>query len=208
MSKSKISVLDSSGRPTREIELPDRVFAYPVKEQLLHATAVNRLANRRRGTAATKTRGEVSGSNRKPWRQKGTGRARVGMIRNPLWRKGGITFGPQPRDYAYELPKKVRVNALRSALALKHKEGAFMIVDEIAFAAPKTKEGANWLKALKVDSALVVDTSANVNLFQALRNIPRIRALDERQVNAFDVLRYKWLVLSRRAFDSLMERLK
>jgi large subunit ribosomal protein L4 len=205
---SKISVLDSSGRPTREIELPDRVFAYPVKEQLLHATAVNRLANRRRGTAATKRRGEVAGSNRKPWRQKGTGRARVGMIRNPLWRKGGIVFGPQPRDYAYELPKKVRVNALRSALALKYKEGSFLVVDEIALQAPKTKEGAIWLKALKLDSALVVDASANVNLFQALRNIPRVQAIDERQVNAFDVLRYKWLVLSRRAFDSLMERLK
>jgi large subunit ribosomal protein L4 len=205
---SKIPVLDSSGRPVREIDLPDRVFAYPVKAQLLHETAVNRLANRRRGTAATKTRGEVSGSNRKPWRQKGTGRARVGMIRNPLWRKGGAVFGPQPRDYAYELPKKVRANALRSALALKHKEGAFLVVDEISFAAPKTKVGAAWLKTLKVDSALVVDASANVNLFQALRNIPRIQAIDERQVGAFDVLRYKWLILTRRAFEALMERLK
>jgi large subunit ribosomal protein L4 len=205
---SKISVLDSSGHPTRDIELPDRVFGYPVKEQLLHETAVNRLANRRRGTAATKTRGEVTGSNRKPWRQKGTGRARVGMIRNPLWRKGGIVFGPQPRDYAYELPKKVKANALRSALALKHKEASLLVLDEIALQAPKTKEGANWLKALKLDSALVVDSSANVNLFQALRNIPRVQAIDERQVNAFDVLRFKWLVLSRRAFDSLMERLK
>ncbi|MBN2206932.1 MAG: 50S ribosomal protein L4 [Candidatus Aminicenantes bacterium] len=205
---SKISVRDASGRAVREVELPDRVFAYPVKPQLLHETAVNRLANRRRGTAATKTRGEVAGSNRKPWRQKGTGRARVGMIRNPLWRKGGTVHGPQPRDYAYELPKKVRTNALRSALALKHKEGMFLVVDEIAFAAPKTKEGAAWLKGLKVDSALVVDAGANVNLFQALRNIPRVQAIDERQVGAFDVLRYKWLILTGRAFEALMERLK
>ena len=205
---SKISVLDASGRPTREIDLPDRIFAYPVKAHLLHEAAVNRLANRRRGTAATKTRGEVTGSNRKPWRQKGTGRARVGMIRNPLWRKGGTVFGPQPRDYAYELPKKAKANALRSALALKHREGGLLVVDEIALPAPKTKEGVNWLKGLQVDSALVVDTSANVNLFRALRNIPGVRALDERQVGAFDVLRFKRLVLSRRAFDSLMERLK
>lgn len=205
---SKIPVLDSSGRAVREVELPDRVFAYPVKAQLLHEAAVNRLANRRRGTAATKTRGEVSGSNRKPWRQKGTGRARAGATRNPLWRKGGTTFGPQPRDYAYELPKKVRANALRSALALKHKEGTFLVVDEISFAAPKTKQGAAWLKGLKVDSALVVDASANVNLFQALRNIPRVLAIDERQVGAFDILRYKWLILTRRAFDALMERLR
>lgn len=205
---SKIPVLDSSGRAVREVELPDRVFAYPVKAQLLHEAAVNRLANRRRGTAATKTRGEVSGSNRKPWRQKGTGRARAGATRNPLWRKGGTTFGPQPRDYAYELPKKVRANALRSALALKHKEGTFLVVDEISFAAPKTKQGAAWLKGLKVDSALVVDASANVNLFQALRNIPRVLAIDERQVGAFDIIRYKWLILTRRAFDALMERLR
>lgn len=205
---SKIPVLDSSGRAVREVELPDRVFAYPVKAQLLHEAAVNRLANRRRGTAATKTRGEVSGSNRKPWRQKGTGRARAGATRNPLWRKGGTTFGPQPRDYAYELPKKVRANALRSALALKHKEGTFLVVDEISFAAPKTKQGAAWLKGLKVDSALVVDASANVNLFQALRNIPRVLAIDERQVGAFDILRYKWLILTRRAFDALMERFR
>ncbi len=203
---AKVQVINQSGQKTRDIDLPDRVFSYPVKEHLLYETVINRRANQRRGTASTKSRGEVSGSNRKPWRQKGTGRARVGMIRNPIWRKGGTVFGPKPRDYHYELPKKAKLNALRSALALKHAENRLLILAELVLAEPKTKEAAKILNGLSIGSALVVDGRENTNLFRAMRNIPDIKVVDQSQVSAFDVLNHEWLVLTERACESLMER--
>jgi large subunit ribosomal protein L4 len=203
---AKVQVINQSGQKTRDIELPDRVFSYPVKEHLLYEAVINRRANQRRGTASTKTRGEVSGSNRKPWRQKGTGRARVGMIRNPIWRKGGIVFGPRPKDYHYEIPKKAKLNALRSALALKHSENRIMILAELVLAGPKTKEAVKILKDLSIRSALVVDGHENTNLFRAMRNIPKVKAVDQSQVNAYDVLDHEWLVMTERAYESLMER--
>jgi large subunit ribosomal protein L4 len=203
---AKVQVINQSGQKTRDIDLPDRIFSYPVKDHLLYEAVVNRQANQRRGTASTKSRGEVSGSNRKPWRQKGTGRARVGMIRNPIWRKGGTVFGPKPRDYHYEIPKKAKLNALRSALALKHAENRLIILAELVLAEPKTKEAAKILKGLSIGSALVVDGRENTNLFRAMRNIPKVKVVDRCQVNAFDVLNHEWLVLTQRAFEMLLER--
>jgi large subunit ribosomal protein L4 len=204
---TKLQVLNTSGQVAGEIEIPTKVFSYPVKQHLLYEAVVMRLANERRGTAATKTRSEVSGSSRKPWRQKGTGRARVGSIRNPLWRKGGSSHGPQPRDYRYEIPKQAKRNALKSALALRFAENRLLILAEAELKGPKTKEAVSLLKTLKLDSALIVDGADNKNLFTAVRNIPRVKAVDSRILSAFDVLGHDWLVFTQRAFKSLLKRL-
>jgi len=165
---SKAKVFDRNGKVTAEIDLPEAVFGYPVRGHLLYEAVVSHQANQRRGTSATKTRAEVSGSNRKPWRQKGTGRARAGATRNPLWRKGGATFGPQPRDYGFTLPKEAKRNALRAALASKAADGRLLLLEDMTLAAPKTKEGAALLGAFQVRSALVVDGQANGPLFRAM----------------------------------------
>jgi len=204
----KVQVLDQSGNPVEEMNWPEEVLNYPVKDHLVYETVVNYLANQRQGTASTKTKAEVSGGGRKPWRQKGTGRARTGSNRSPLWRHGGTTFGPRPRDYGYELPKKARKNALKSALAAKLGDNLLLIINEINISQPKTKEAAAWLKNLKIDSALIVESRENKNLFQAVRNIPEVKAVDGEKLNIYDVLRYKWLVFSQKEFNSLLERLR
>ncbi|MBN1939099.1 MAG: 50S ribosomal protein L4 [Candidatus Aminicenantes bacterium] len=204
----KAKVIDRKGTVKAEIDLPEGVFGYPAKTSLVHEATVNILANRRRGTAATKTRAMVSGSNRKPWKQKGTGRARAGATRNPLWRKGGTTFGPQPRDYSYSLPKEVKRNALRAALAAKQAEGKILILESLALSAPKTRDAASLLRELKVTSALVVDLGTNQNLFIALRNIPKVKPVDPSRVNSHDVVGHDWFIAGREAFAALMERLQ
>lgn len=204
----KVQVLDQSGKPVEEMIVPEEVFNYPVKSHLVYETVVNYLANQRQGTASTKTRAEVSGGGRKPWRQKGTGRARAGSNRSPLWRHGGTTFGPKPRDYSYELPRKAKKNALKSALAAKLADNLLLVVSEISISQPKTKEAVAWLKNMKIDSALIIDSKENNNLFLAVRNIPKIKAVEGEKLNTYDVLRYKWLVFSQQAFNSLVERLK
>ncbi len=204
----KLQVFDQAGNPANEMEVADSVFAYPDKGHLVYEAVVNYRANQRQGNAATKTRAEVSGGGRKPWRQKGTGRARAGSTRSPLWRKGGTTFGPQPRDYSYELPKKARRNALRSVLSRKLADSLILVLREIDIKEPKTKEAAALLKAFHINSALLVDSHENTNLFLSVRNLPKIKAVDVRTLNVYDVLNYKWLVFSQRALESAMERLK
>lgn len=204
----KLQVLDKSGKPVQEVDLPEEVFFYPVKDHLIYEAVVNYLANQRQGTACTKNRGEVSGGGRKPWRQKGTGRARAGSIRSPLWRHGGTVFGPKPRDYSYSIPKKAKKNALKSALSAKLAENHLLIIDEIRIEEPKTKIAASWLKSLNIDSALIVDDRENRNLYLAVRNIPEVKVVDDENLNIYDVLRYRWLVFSQRSFNSLVERLK
>ncbi|MBN2409973.1 MAG: 50S ribosomal protein L4, partial [Candidatus Aminicenantes bacterium] len=153
------------------------------------------------------TRGEVSGSNRKPWRQKGTGRARVGSSRNPLWRKGGASHGPQPKDFHYDLPKRTKRNALKSALAGRFAEKRLLILADAELKEARTKEALRLLKALQLSSALIVDQADNRKLFTALRNIPRVKAVDSRLLSAFDILDHEWLVLTQRALQSLSKRL-
>ncbi|MBN2199707.1 MAG: 50S ribosomal protein L4 [Candidatus Aminicenantes bacterium] len=204
----KVQVIDANGQKTGEVSLPASIFSYPVKEHLLYEAAVNAQANRRRGTAATKTRGLVSGGGRKPWKQKGTGRARAGSIRSPLWRKGGTVFGPQPRDFSSVLPKEARRNALRSALSLKASEKQLLVLDKLELTASKTKEAARILRGLQIKSALIVEQASNRSLFRAVRNIPGCRVLDPKEVTAYDVLRHASLVLTEPAFESLVERLK
>ncbi len=205
---TKVQVLDQTGKKTKEINAPEEVLSYPVKEHLIYEAVVNYRANQRRGTASTKTRAEVRGGGRKPWRQKGTGRARAGSTRSPLWKKGGVAFGPKPRDYSYKIPRKAKKNALKSALAMKFAEKQVMVLDKLQFKEPKTKEGTHFLKQLKLDSVLVVDNQENRNLFLSLRNIPKVKAVDFNQVNIYDILSHKSLVFTQKAFESLMERLK
>ncbi|MEN6310362.1 MAG: 50S ribosomal protein L4 [Acidobacteriota bacterium] len=205
---AKLKVLDKSGKPAAEIDLPASVFSYPEKNHLIYEAVINYQANQRQGTAATKTRAEVRGGGKKPWRQKGTGRARVGSIRSPLWKKGGTVFGPQPRDYSYELPKKARRNALRSVLSQKLAENQLLVLEAFDIKEPKTKEAAALIKTLKLDSALLVDSHENTNLFLSVRNLPKVKAVDVQTLNIYDVLKFKWLVFSQRALESAMERLK
>lgn len=203
-----VQVINSSGKKVKEIKAPDKVFAAPGREHLIYEAVLNYRANQRQGTASTKTRGEVQGGGRKPWRQKGTGRARAGSIRSPIWKGGGTTFGPKPRDYSYRIPRKAKKNALRSALSMKLAEKMLLVVETLELKEPKTKEAAALIKALNVDSALLVDSQENKNLFLSMRNIPEAKAVDFNQVTVYDVLNYRWVVLTVKAFDSLTEKLK
>jgi len=203
----KVQVLDKNGKKIKEISAPKKVFSYPEKEHLIFEAVVNLRANQRHGAASTKTRSEVRGGGRKPWRQKGTGRARVGSIRSPLWRKGGTTFGPKPRSYSYNLPKNAKKNALKSVLSMKLAEKQLLVIDALDFEKPKTKEGMLFLKNFNLDSALIVDQYDNKNLFLSLRNIPKVKPIDYKHVNVYDVLDHKWLVFTKRGFEALMEKL-
>lgn len=204
----KVQVLDSTGKKLKEISAPKEIFSFPFKEHLLYEAVVNYRANQRRGTASTRTRSDVSGGGRKPWRQKGTGRARAGSSRSPLWRKGGVVFGPKPKNYSYSLPKKAKINALKSALSMRLAENQLLILKALDFNEPKTKEGTKLLAALNLDSALIVDSHDNKNLFLSLRNVPRVKAVDYKYINVYDVLNYKWLVFTEKAFEALTEKLK
>ncbi len=204
----KLPIYDRSGKQRTEVELPKGVFSYEGNDHLIYEAVINIQANQRHGTACTKTRADVRGGGKKPWRQKGTGRARVGSTRSPLWRKGGTVFGPVPRDYSYSMPKKGRRNALRLALTRKLADGRILVLDELSIKEPKTREAAELLKPFNLTSAVVVDKRENKNLFLGLRNIPGIKAVDADILCVLDVVRYEWLVLSRRALDSVMERLK
>jgi len=204
----KVQVLDKSGNRVKKISAPKEIFSYDVKSPLLYEAVLNYQANQRRGTASTKSRAQVRGGGRKPWRQKGTGRARAGSIRSPLWKKGGITFGPKPRNYSYNLPKKAKKNALKSALSMRLAESQLLIIKELDLKESKTKEGAKLMDVLNLDSALIVDTQENKNLFLSLRNIPNIKTVDYNQVNIYDVLNYKWLVFTEKSFKVFVEKLK
>jgi len=205
---AKLDIIDRSGKTAAHVDLPESVFSKAPNDHLIYEAVINYQANQRQGTAATKTRADVSGGGKKPWRQKGTGRARVGSTRSPLWKKGGTVFGPQPRDYSYELPKKAKRSALRSALAGKLAAGDLVVVSAFEVKAPKTKEAVALLKAFRLDSALLVDLPDNANLYLAVRNLPRVKAVDVSGINIYDVLAHKSLVFSRRAFEAAMERLK
>jgi large subunit ribosomal protein L4 len=184
------------------------VFGGRVKTDLIHESVVRANAADRRGTHATKTRAMVSGSGKKPWRQKGTGRARVGEIRNPLWRKGGTVFGPQPRSYEYQLPKKVEKGALRAALAQRLRDGAVVVVDTLSVSEIKTKAAATLLKQLGVEGkALLVDVKPEDRLALSVRNIEGVRLLASNRISARDVMDTRRVVLTQAALEKLQEAL-
>ena len=192
-----------------KLDLSDEVFSGPVNEGLLYDAVKQYLASQRAGTHQTKTRKDVQGSGKKPWRQKGTGRARVGEIRNPLWRKGGTVFGPQPRDYEYHLPKKMFRAALRSALALKLKENQLNIIDAFSLADHKTKAFAQALTGLGFGrKVLVIDNQGNENLWRAARNIEEVSLIASLQVTPYHLLNAQHVVFSKSAIQALEEVLK
>jgi len=188
-------------------QLPESIFGVPIRPHLLHQTVIMQLNNRRSGTASTKTRGLVRGSGRKPWRQKGTGRARVGSIRSPLWTGGGTTFGPQPRDYSYRLPKKARREALLSALSLRRKDEKIIVIDKLELAETKTKLMLEVLKNLGVESALIVIHESDEKIERSARNLGTVKVLRAEGLNVYDILRYEHLVLTEQALGVIEERL-
>jgi large subunit ribosomal protein L4 len=201
-----VPVLTQSKEPSGEMTLPAGVFDGPVRRHLLYEVVKMQQANRRAGTAATKTRGFVSGGGKKPWRQKGTGRARAGSSRSPVWVGGATIFGPQPRSYAYRLPSSARRAALRAALALKVKEGKLIVLDQIVVEPMKTKVFAQMVADLGLTSALFIVPSAHEGLERAARNLPRVKVLRAAGANVYDILRYQHLVLTREAVDALSAR--
>lgn len=203
-----VAVVDRTKNPVGHLDLDPGVFDVKVKPHLLHEAVVYQEARHRAGTACTKTRGEVAGSNRKPWRQKGTGRARSGERRSPLWPGGGITFGPRPRDYSLKTPKKVRKAALKAALTAKRREDRLMVVDEVKLPRVKTKEFAAWLKDLGLKGkVLVVIPEADEKVELSARNLPGVKVLRAEGINVRDVIRHEWLALTRSAAEKIQEAL-
>lgn len=199
----KIEVLDKKGTKVSQIELNESIYGGEVKDHLFYEVVKMQLANRRAGTASTKTKGEVSGGGIKPWKQKGTGRARSGSNRSPVWRHGGTVFGPHPRDYSYTLPKKVMKEALKNAVAYKVKEGKLKVYDAIDLDAPKSKLALEILKNSKLSNALIVIDGANRNLELAVRNLKDYKLINARGVNVYDILNYDTLVMTKSAFEKV-----
>jgi large subunit ribosomal protein L4 len=206
----KIPVLNSEGGAAGEFDLRDDFLIKGGRgKQAVQEAVTALLANRRSGTASTKTLGEVAGSGKKPWKQKGTGRARAGSFASPLWRGGGVVFGPKPRDWSQRIPKKVRQLALQKALSERIASGDLVLVDSLKLGAVKTKEFAGVARKLKVDgrSALFVIEAPDRNLLLASRNLPRVQLTDAASVNVYDVLRSAKIVFTRPAFQKVEQRL-
>src|SRR5690606_12408737 len=204
----KVAVYNLEGQTVGEIELSDVVFGAPVNEALLHQAVVTYLANQRQGTASTKTRGEVRGGGRKPWRQKGTGRARQGSIRAPHWVGGGVVFGPKPREYRLAMPKKARRAALRSALSAKVREGNLIVLESLVLPEPKTKLMAGVLRRLSAErKPLILLAERNRNVELSTRNLPGAATMQATDVNVYAVLSHEKLVLTKDAVAKLEEAL-
>jgi large subunit ribosomal protein L4 len=203
-----VDVVNQQNEKVGSLDLRDEVFGGRIKTDLIHESVVRANAAERRGTHATKTRAMVSGSGKKPWRQKGTGRARVGEIRNPLWRKGGTVFGPQPRSYEYQLPKKVEKGALRAALAQKLRDGQVIVVDALSVSEIRTKAAVEMLKRLGIDGkALLVDVKPEDKLALSVRNIQGVRVVPSNRVSARDVMNTRRVVLTQAALEKLQDAL-
>ena len=201
----KVDVLDMKGKKVKDIELNENVFGVDVNDIVVHTALVNYLANQRQGTGSTKTRAEVRGGGRKPWRQKGTGRARQGSIRAPQWMKGGIALGPKPRSYKYAIPKKMRKLALKSVLTSKVEERELIVVDKLELKEIKTKEMVKVLNNLNTKKALIVLSEKNLNVQASARNIENVKTTLVNTINVFDLLKYDNLVVTEDAIKKLEE---
>ena len=202
----KTNVLDMSGKVVGEIELSEALFGVEINQSVVHDVVKNHLANLRQGTQSALTRAEVSGGGRKPWRQKGTGRARQGSTRAPQWTHGGIVFAPKPRDYSYTLNKKTRRLALKSALSAKAAETAIVVIDEIKMDAPKTSQFAAFLKAVGVEGkALVVTAEVDQNVVKSGRNIPGCQVTFANLLNVYDIVNANKLVVDKAALQKIEE---
>src|SRR6185369_372698 len=204
-----VKVRNLKNKEVGEISLSDAVFGVELNESLIHAAVVNFQANGRQGTSATKTRGNVSGSGRKLWKQKGTGRARIASLRSPLWKGGGNVHGPQPRDWSYQMPKKMRRGAIRSALSERLREGNLIVIDELSFENPRTKDFLSALGTLglvenaKHAKTLIIDSLDNANLVLSSRNVQKTKVTNSFGLNIYDIVYHEKLVFSKSAIEEL-----
>ena len=206
---AKLPVHDIKGKETGSVQLPDEIFGGKVNEAVLHQAVVMYLANKRQGNASTKTRGEVSGGGRKPWKQKGTGRARAGSSRSPLWIKGGVVFGPHPREYGYALPKRTRIAALRASLNAKFQANQLLCVEDIQLTKAKTKEVASILKTFKLrGKTLALFDGTKNDVILASRNIPFLSLSCAGDINAYDVMKNKTVLVTKSAIENLLKRIE
>ncbi len=202
----KVALYDMSGAQIGELELNDSVFGIEPNQAVMYDFVKMQLANKRVGTSSTKTRAEVKGSGKKPWRQKGTGRARVGSRRNPVWTGGGIVFGPKPRDFSYRLPRKVRKLAMKSALSSKVLENNLIVVDQLSFDEPRTKQMVATLQALNSSKkTLVITADGDANITKSARNIPGVKPLRVDYINVYDLLKYDTLLITKDAVAKVEE---
>jgi len=202
----KVDVYNISGQKVGDMDLSDDIFAVEINKVAMHSAVVNYLANARQGTQSTKTKAEVRGGGKKPWRQKGTGRARHGSIRNPQWTGGGVALGPKPRSYKYTLPKKVKRLALKSALTSKVVENNIIVLDDLKLEAIKTKEMVNVLNNLKVDSsALIVLPEVDRNVVLSARNLEGVKTTTTNSINTYDILRYNKFIVTKDAVSKIEE---
>ncbi len=201
----KVDLLNVEGKKVGDIELSNDIFAVEVNEDVMHEVVLNYLANQRQGTQSTKTRSEVRGGGKKPWKQKGTGRARQGSIRAPQWIKGGIALGPKPRSYKYTLNKKVKRLALKSALTTKVLENKLIVLDALELEEIKTKTMAGILAKLNVEKALVVLPETNLNVQASTRNIPNVKTALVNTINTYDILKYDMFVVTKAAVEKIEE---
>lgn len=202
----KLSLYNRDGEQVDEIEVQASLFGAPLKKGALYQTAVSQETRRRQGSASTKDRSEVRGSGGKPWPQKGTGRARAGSVRSPLWAGGGVTFGPRPHQRTSKVPKKMRRAALKSALSEKFNEGKLIVVDDFAIDAPQTKKMVALLEQLNVSGGtLIVNAQSDLNVIKSARNLPKVRTILARQLNVLDILNYDYLVMNKEALQQVEE---
>ncbi|MFR5322752.1 MAG: 50S ribosomal protein L4 [Eubacterium sp.] len=202
---ASVSVYNKEGKEVEKLELNDSVFAAPVNEHLVHRAVVLQLANKRQGTQKAKTRSEVRGGGRKPWRQKGTGHARQGSIRAPQWTGGGVVFAPVPRDYSFKMNKKEKAAAMKSVLTTKLNEEKLIVVDALDFEAPKTKEMKAVLDNLKVAKALVVVDEAAANAILSTNNLKETRGVYSNSISVYDILKYDTVVVTKSAVKAIEE---
>ena len=202
---ANVTVYNMEGKEVGTMELSDAVFGVEINEHLVHMAVVNQLANNRQGTQKAKTRSEVSGGGRKPWRQKGTGHARQGATRAPQWTGGGVVFAPVPRDYSFKMNKKEKRAALKSALTSRVQANKLIVLDQLTMDAPKTKAMQNVLNSLNVNKALVVTKENNANVVLSARNIPSVKTALVNTINVYDVMKYNTVVLTKDAVAAIEE---
>jgi large subunit ribosomal protein L4 len=202
---SNVTVYNIEGKKVGTLELNDAVFGVEINDHLVHMAVVQQLANKRQGTQSAKTRAEVSGGGRKPWRQKGTGHARQGSTRSPQWKGGGVVFAPKPRDYSFKMNKKEKALAIKSALTSRVNEAKFFVLDDLSFDAIKTKKMKAVLDNLKVEKALVVLDKKDENVLLSARNLPKVRTVVSNSINVYDILKYDTMVLTKGAVAQIEE---
>lgn len=202
---ANVAVVNMNGENVGSIELNDAIFGIEANEHVMHLAVVQYLANQRQGTQSAKTRAEVRGGGRKPWRQKGTGRARQGSTRSPQWTGGGVVFAPKPRDYSFKLNKKVKRLALQSALSTKVAENKIIVLDELTLNEIKTKEMVKVLNNIKCEKALIVMEGSNTNVMLSARNIPNVKTASVNTINVYDLLKYNTLVVTKDAVAKIEE---